>query len=330
MHRLAACGVAAIGMLPGLWASLPIVAEGSSPEADLLQVGSRLSHHLDPLVFPAEAWRYYGMLLMIWGLAAWIGRLLRLQDAENSSKQFAALSFARWLATASALFAVVAIAIAWGERPFGEMPGAAWRAWLLKFYPFRLVDVLLPAIVAIELGRVFADSLCCCKTSEQRQRRHSLFAATASIVVAIGLPMLVTWRMPYADRPASRMDDAQAEEWQAICQWIRENTPPEALFWAANESWGVKWYAGRAEYVNRKDCPQDAASLLKWERRQQTLVDWGQRAIEDRRLSIEELQQLRRETGITHIVCSRSFNVMPAGVNLLATEGRFRVYELPQ
>ncbi len=327
-HRLAACGVAAVGMLPGIWASLPIIAEGNSPEVDLIQVGRRLAHHLDPFTFPMESWRYYALLLVMWALAAWIGRLQRFATVGTSSPvQERGVMYFRFIVAASILFAVAGVAIAWGDRPFAELPGAEWRAALLKFYPFRLVDVLLPAIVAIELGRAVAAGVLHAGGSASVRRGKTLRAALTLAVIAVALPLLLTWRMSYADRPASRMTAEREAHWREICQWMDQKLPNEALLWAANENWAVKWYAERAEYVNYKDCPQDAENLLEWQRRQNVLSRWTREAAADRRFTIEDFNRLYNETGITHILCSR-FGPMPSELRLLYEVGDFKVYAI--
>jgi hypothetical protein len=40
--------------------------------------------------------------------------------------------------------------------------------------------------------------------------------------------------------------------------------PADACFITPDESETFKWYAGRAEVVNRKEIPQDARSIVQW------------------------------------------------------------------
>lgn len=325
-HLFAACGFAALGMLPGIWACLPIIAEGSSPEADLLQVERRLSHHLDPFDFTVGAWRAYALLLVIWGLVAWIKTLQQSRQQKSlpfTTDRGPATRFLRTVVGASLLFAIAGIAVAWGDRPFSDLPGATWRAALLKFYPFRLVDVLLPVVVAIELSHALAIGLITTESPPGTRPRMRF----ACVLVAVGLPLLTTWCMPYSDRPASQMDPDRETDWRAICQWLKANVGEEALLWAADERWAVKWYAERAEYVNYKDCPQDGVGLLEWQRRQDVLSRWTRTAVEDRRFTIEDFDRLYNETGITHIVCSR-MGPMPAELRLLHEVGDFNVYAI--
>ena len=60
------------------------------------------------------------------------------------------------------------------------------------------------------------------------------------------------------------MSESQLRDWRDVCRWIRENTPEDTVVWTPPGSWAFKWYAQRAEYVSRKDCPQDAAGIEEW------------------------------------------------------------------
>jgi hypothetical protein len=57
------------------------------------------------------------------------------------------------------------------------------------------------------------------------------------------------------------------KNWVRVCRWIADNTPQDALFLTPRKQQTFKWYAGRAEFVNWKDAPQDAPALLQWQRR---------------------------------------------------------------
>jgi hypothetical protein len=52
--------------------------------------------------------------------------------------------------------------------------------------------------------------------------------------------------------------------WVDTCDWIAENTPPEAVFLTPRLSTSFKWRTGRAEVATRKDIPQDARSMVAW------------------------------------------------------------------
>ena len=86
--------------------------------------------------------------------------------------------------------------------------------------------------------------------------------------------MLVGWQISSVARlralnpvpPAdAKMRDYAA--WVEACEWVAENTPPDALFLTPRLNHSFKWRTGRPEVVNRKDIPQDARSIIEWHRR---------------------------------------------------------------
>ena len=118
---------------------------------------------------------------------------------------------------------------------------------------------------------------------------------------------------------------------------MRDNTPDDSLFLTPTKQQTFKWYAQRAEVVNWKDVPQDAAGILQWyERvqrfsRMQLMYTGGIWAYTD-----EQLLVIAKETGATHImslqsdldarpVTTRLKQVYPENPNERAT---FVVFEL--
>jgi hypothetical protein len=290
------------GLIPAVQ-SLTAADPEHSARADFYQVGVRLKHHLDPLAFPVSAYRYYGLLLLIW-------MLLRTPGEQTPARRL----FVR-IVVASLIIAGVGILVGWGPRPIDQMPLARGRVWLLKFYPFRLADLLLPLLLSVvmyERMNLWASM----QSSGWKRRGAGLLAATA-----FGLALWI----PGADRNSSRLMPTQEADWIAACEWIRERTPENALLYAANEDWAVKWFAHRAEYVNYKDCPQDAAGILEWVRRLRTLNRWHRAAFADGRLSEDDLQSLHDQTGITHLLVSR---LGPIDREPVYRNASFRVYDI--
>jgi hypothetical protein len=290
------------GLLPAvqsLAAADTVVAE----RADFYQVGVRLKHHLDPQAFGVPAYRYYGLLLLLW-------LLLRRPGTQSPARRL----FDR-IVLASLVIAGVGILIGWGPRPIDQMPLARLRVWLLKFYPFRLADLLVPVLLSVvmfERVQLWAQA----QPAGSKRRVGVLVAAAA-----FGLSLWI----PDADRSSSRMTPAQQADWIAACEWIRRETPEAILLYAANEDWAVKWFAHRAEYVNYKDCPQDAAGILEWVRRLRTLNRWHRSAFVDGRLSEQDLQELHAQTGITHLLVSR---LGPIDSEPVYRNGSFRIHQL--
>ena len=116
--------------------------------------------------------------------------------------------------------------------------------------------------------------------------------------------------MPGSERRSSRLDAHSQKEWIDACHWIREHTAPGDLIQATNENWAVKWYTERPEYVNYKDCPQDAASLVEWNRRLGVINDWNRDSFADLEIKVSELKRLRETTKIRYLLCGR-FGPLP-------------------
>jgi hypothetical protein len=302
--------IAFAAALPGL---IPAVRslEAPSPEvaseADFLQVAERLPHHLDPLTFPVRAWRDYALLLLIWGLTR-----SRIQNRRS------ALWWMELAMGASLLIAVAGIAAAWGPRPIKEMPLWPLRVKVMKLYPFRLADMLIPMTLAMTLAAVAWERL-----ESIRKTQFRVCVAVAGFLVLL----LVAFRVPSLDRTLSQQPRAVQQDWLAACSWIRDRTPADANLYAANDNWSLRWYAERPEYFHFKDCPQDAVSIVDWHQRYWLIYNWKLSAFADGRASRQELQELRQKTGITHLVCGR---FGPLDLTPVFESVNVKVFELPK
>jgi hypothetical protein len=189
------------------------------------------------------------------------------------------------------------------------MPGYEWRMHLLKFYPFRLVDLLLPMAVAL----VIAGWL--------RRWGHwaEVSAAAAALAIAFAMPLV---RIDRATQPSPE----RVAAWNEACQWIASHLPETALVQTPHSNHDFKWLSGRAEYVAFKDCPQDAPGIVEWNRRLVLLTNWYQSRYADGLYSESELAELRQREGITHVLTDRlgPMEVPPVYQNRI-----FQVYELP-
>lgn len=273
---------------PGIVTAGQAVFEGDSEQtriASLLQVGHRLAHHLDPLKFPKEAYRYMAALILGW---------LVLSPGTLSKDR------GTWwllIVAASLLIALTGIAIGWGPRPLKELPGYEWRITALKFYPFRLADLLVPvALSFVAANRVVIAA--------QRFVPHNSLRGFL-IVVLCGVLTLAGIGIPGPDRNPSRMSPAKRKNWIAACQWVEQNSAETELVYSFDNQWGVKWFANRAEYVNYKDCPQDPASIIEWNQRRWLISRWKNKAFADGRVSTEELENLAKQTKVSIFICDR-------------------------
>jgi len=296
--RFLALGLLSLAALPGL---IPVVqlittrvpADVAS-DATYIQVFYRLAHHLDPMMFLARAYLGYAALTIVWLV------LMRWESPGPLRRWNTIVAF-------SLLFALVGIAIAWGPRPAHLMPAAIARGSLLKFYPFRLADILLPLAVTLQ-GVATLASL-----------RSPAAGLICGLVFAAGLVRADS--LVHRDLATQRAN----ADWIAACTWIDRNLPANALVYAPPNRDTFKWYARRAEYISFKDCPQDAVGIVEWNRRLNFVKTWFQDRYDDEFYSTSELRRLKAEAGITHILTDRLGPMEPDPVY---ENESFQVYDL--
>ena len=294
--------------LPGVLPALQAVGDVSARTAfaaDYIQVYYRLQHHLDPKTFPIAAYVSYAVLLIVW-------LVLRRRSARTSFEP----AFAFFVAGAL-LIAAVGLAIGLAAPPRSEMGHYQLGMKLMKFYPFRLADVMLPIAVGIALAGWI-------------QRRVSRDADSighrppVSVWLMLSAAMAAALALPAYDANPSRLNPRQLADWQDACRWIHAHAPADSLFFTPPESWAFKWYARRPEYVAFKDCPQDPSGIVEWNRRLSYLRQWGQRHWSGG-YTPDDLRALHEETGITHILARR---LGPFTIEPVYRNGSYRVYDL--
>jgi len=114
-------------------------------------------------------------------------------------------------------------------------------------------------------------------------------------------------------------------DWIDACRWIDRHLPTDALVQTPHNGWAFKWFAGRAEYVAFKDCPQDAVGIVEWNRRLNFLSKWYGVQYVDQFYSADELRDLRRQTGITHLLTDR---LGPLELEPIYHNETFQIYDL--
>ncbi len=290
--------------LPGLWPAFQLLQASDEKAlyvANFVQVFYRLKHHLDPMDF--GVWNYAGYVLLA---VIWVVLLIIAARRESLLPRDR-----MWMAyiTATALFAVCGFLVGFGARPAPEMWGYRWRMGLLKFYPFRLFDLMLPIAVAVIGGRFAVE-------------RWQRFAWTIAFV-GFGFAAI---KEHLHEPPIPWTRQARAD-WKSACAWIAANTPADALFMTPIESDSFKWYAQRAEWVNFKDCPQDALGIVEWNARLKWIDRWSKAAFDDEQYSVEELQALRRKTKAEFAMARTR---VPYEADLIYSNETFNVFRLPK
>jgi hypothetical protein len=249
----------AILSLPGL---IPALALGSGAatevvaEANTIYVYQRLPHHLSFFDFPTRFRLRFALLILAWGLLA------RYADLNPGQRRL------RRVVNAS----LIVVAIGIGISAVG-LYREDLAAGLLRFYWFRLADVLLP------LGVATAATAVAYRLSELRPKRRLTAPLTLAAVACLTLTPQIAARftptVPRADKPGKV---ASHVDWRDACEWIARHTPAEARFLTPRTAQTFKWYAGRSEVVTWKDLPQDATSIVAWHERLEDLYGTGDKS----------------------------------------------------
>ena len=282
--------------LPGVLPALSL-SSSSNPRyvdaANLVYVFFRLDHHLVFHRFQPGFVVRHGLLLAVAALLA--ARLWHEDVAWRRLTYFIGGCIA---------IGLIGIAI---DQLSKWQPDIA--AGLLRYYWFRLTDIMIPASVALGIP-LYVSSI------ERDRRGIGRGLAAAALVLSLGIfgyPLLVReWPvLPPSDQQnfeqrspgAVDVDDRYAQ-WRQVCAWIREHTPRDAQFLTPRYQQTFKWYAERAEIFSFKDIPQDAEGIVEWWRRERRIFPGDQDALGD--LSDTELLELCQAYGADYIVVDRS------------------------
>lgn len=282
--------------LPGLLPSAALTW-GAEPEiarqAAVIYVYERLSHHLVFHRFPTG---FVVRHVALWVI--WLGLFWQMRGDAR-------LRRLGWLVAAAALIAGIGVVM---DTLLKHHPGTV--AGVLRFYWFRLSDVMLPTGMALW-------SLAWLSGLRNAGRRWAVLPMAAAA-------LLVAWHVGGVARqhlldprpgavsqasPVSLLDRHRLylryHFWRDVCGWIADNTPADAVFLTPRYQQTFKWFAGRSEAANWKDVPQDAAMLVEWWERMQQLYPRTQAGM-SRALSDSELQLLARQYGFQYILLDRS------------------------
>jgi hypothetical protein len=203
---------------------------------------------------------------------------------------------------------------------------------LLRFYWFRLTDVMLPLGVALEgVGLIVGKlNVGCQRNGEKTNNSRGLTAPGGLARKLRGLLAPGYWALVFAilvaafhvgDRMLDRLHPAAPRshrianfaDWHAACRWVADSGRilPEARFLVPRDAQTFKWYTGRREVVSWKDVPQDAKTLLEWWRRIQevyaTGLPAGPRWYEPlAKVGAKRLKQLGAEYDADYIITERT------------------------
>jgi hypothetical protein len=260
------------------------------------------------MMIPLKRYFAYALLAVTTGVA--IGWL----KWRPSDRWFAAVVFASGvIAFVGCLVGLRSPGLTGSELksiPFFEL-----RMTLLKFYPFRLFDALLPMLAAIVASHLISRNLMLLDVSRGKK---------ISMVLALfGVSLLMSFKVG----SNKHLADEYVDDWRGVCHWVDGNLGQDVVVMTPKDAWAFKWFTGRAEFVFGKDCPQDAKGVADWNKRLLFLRNWGERHFNSesgytRRVCLE-LAQNEFQT-MTHIITRR---LGPMDLPVLYRNATFTVYE---
>jgi hypothetical protein len=288
-----------VGLLlaaPSIYMGLRLTA-GTDPElarhANQILVFQRLAHHLYFDRFPREHVLRFVALAVAWIL------LSRAEAVRNLPAQRL-----RDFVLGSLLFTLAGVLLSLLAPVARD-----FTASLLKYYWFRLADFAVPMGAAITLV------VACLAWGRQHERwGRVVFVCLLLAPAPLLLPSLhegIRAPRPRAvtlwDDPARALEARQRRyrEWLDVCEWVRKNTPEEALLLTPRSQQSFKWYAQRAEVFNWKDVPQDVPHLIQWQERRRRL--YPRRVFQDGYTAFtdDELLEVAELYGAQYLVVRR-------------------------
>jgi hypothetical protein len=315
--------ISLIGLIPALTLTRSVPPE-TVAESNRIYVFDRLPHHLAPLTLPREeaTRRLTGHALLVaaflivtllwrgWGRAGTTATVVGGPPASQSSPWRAGGSLTLDTSHAGPLRRIAMFA--WGaivlaavgfaiEVALGSQPLVA--AKLLRYYWFRLTDFAVPMAVAFYVVAILAEAF------ERRSGWATplLFLAMTFAGWFLGSTAWMRYQNPL---PPADNKVADYPSWVEVCEWIAENTPPDAAFLTPRLNVSFKWRTGRPEVVNRKDIPQDAAGIVEWSARVKdvfgTKVGDEETAVDSiGALGTDRVRELAKKYGAQYVLSDR-------------------------
>ena len=284
--------LAAAGVVPALGLSAGADAAMRAAAAKI-HVVERLSHHLLIRTFADGMVARHLLAILLW----WCVRGRR--PAASPPEQAARTRVDR-LILASLVISLAGVAISLLE-PFAA--NAAYS--LLRFYWFRLADVLVPFGLATAAAAVLMNDSA---LGVLLPARPAVTRAVVAVLLCLDLAYESRhWPLPGRTGLMARSDTkVDAPAWRNICEWVADNTPADACFLTPRGAASFTWWTGRREVVGWKNSPQDARSLVEWRKR---FVDCfsrdGSFANMERStaaLGAERLRRVAEQYDATHVI----------------------------
>jgi hypothetical protein len=288
--------LALVGIVPALTLTWHEPA-GIVSKANQIYVFDRLPHHLSILTMPADDVtsrfiRHGALLAVLIALSFYSRRKIKLSAIV-------------WFAWGAAIIACVGLIIEialWGQPEIA--------AKILRYYWFRLTDFAAPMAVALVITYLIAAGF-------QQSRRWATplllaaFVFNGLFLAAACQPRIEALKAKERLVPPADAKSAQFVNWLKVCDWITQNTPPNALFLTPRLNQSFKWRTGRAEIVNRKDIPQDARGIVEWDRRLKDIYYWNDNGVVQTldsigQLGTDRVRELAQKYHADYVLMDRS------------------------
>ncbi|OYV83331.1 MAG: hypothetical protein B7Z73_16135, partial [Planctomycetia bacterium 21-64-5] len=202
-------------------------------------------------------------------------------------------------------------------------------AAILRYYWFRLSDVMVP--VGIAMHAIVGPNP---KSIIQNPKCAAVvWAAICTALVVYARDDYAAWNFfasaPRADKSGKVLSH---DDWRDVCQWMANQTPPDALAITPRMAQSFTWYSGRGQVVSWKDLPQDAVAVVDWWQRLVDIYGMPYPAFQGRwhdslsELSPHRLRELGRKYGAGFLVVETE----PAiDLPRQYANGSYAVYRLP-
>lgn len=254
---------------------LLLLNTGATPEmvktANRVLVTERLAHHLLLSKMKPELLIRFGAMIVVWNFFC---SRPRYSDADMRLRVF--------------VFGAVLIAIAgWIINLFiAVAPDTVLN--LLRFYFYRLVDVMLPvgcSLLAVEICRNPVPVSAQLESKKEKKTKKGgkntvgargsrrnrpeqpgvrRMALAVLCVVSVYQVYMSAQRMMTPAAPRSCVKADQYWAWRDICEKAAENTPPGETFMVPYNTRTFTWFSRRNVVCVWKDMPQDAESFVEW------------------------------------------------------------------
>ena len=283
-----------------------------SLQANYLQVFHRLRYHLDPATI---TWQAYGLYLFFF-LAT--GSTLICSSYLNHKSRTWKYRFLAVALVLGALLVLTGVLLGARTGSALEMPFLKWRVALLKFYWFRFADILIALCFASFLSIIILRLWESVYPLSKGSYKMPVYGGVLLLLITLWLP----------PHPGHEMTNNALHDWKTLGGYVQKMEDENSVFITPMNSWAFAWYFQRNEYVIFKNCPQDSASMVEWNRRLQVLTRFRAKADSDNTYSPHEIQQLSELTGADYLIVENTIAVEKQAP--LKTIGMYSLYKLPE